>query len=475
MPVKKIGLWLTGTCCILAAILIAMWLLTGQREIIFWVEGTGAEFSISEGCLWCLLLGLGALGILCGHLGFQESPTKHLPLIEGFQTLPPGCPEYLSITQQILHSQGYAGAQLQPLEGGYESSGVFVVKGHNYERQQFCDRVLKLGNYRDISTERTNYSNFVSGFLPKNSGRPIASLSFESMTEDHTPAGVLYDFARLEKGSDVENFQTLYLSPTVSDAEVTDILHSSLALLMKSWYESGTGERINQYREYPRLLRKLDTITVAVEMLTGASAGNQREIELRGMRLKNPVDFVAGAFQERYEDMARQVFIHRSIIHGDLHSRNILVERAQEPLLWFIDFSNTQSGSTLRDFCSLEADIKFCLLKKTEPASAWDAQTWDAILEGERRFSPWKDSAACFVPGAQDLDFLSDYPDVHRAWECVTVIRELAQPFKVSPGWSAYGLALLHATLPMVYYRQCTLQQKEYALISAAWLCDTLE
>jgi hypothetical protein len=115
------------------------------------------------------------------------------------------------------------------------------------------------------------------------------------------------------------------------------------------------------------------------------------------------------------------------------------------------------------------------LLKKDEPASEWDEQTWDIVLEAERRFSPWKDSTACFVPGDQDLTFLRDHPDVLRAWKCVAAIRKLAQQYKMSQDWSVYTLPLLHATLPIVYYQQCTPQQREYALISAAWLCEAIE
>jgi hypothetical protein len=158
-----------------------------------------------------------------------------------------------------------------------------------------------------------------------------------------------------------------------------------------------------------------------------------------------------------------------------LHSRNILLEYSgpREPLIWFIDFSNTGQGPTLRDLGSLEADIKLCILEKGEQASTWDAQTWEAVLEAEKRFSPWRSSAAIFTPTDADLAFLNDHPNVLRAWRCIAAVRGIAEQFKVSQDWSVYALALFHATLPIVYY-ECSQQQKEYALISAAWLCETL-
>lgn len=469
---RKVGLKILVICGF-PGILAATWRLMDQTEIVIWANGTETEISISGKGLVLLLAGL---GLLCGYVALliQKSLKDPPLLIEGFQALP-SRPEYLPITLGILQSKNYVWAELQRLEGGYEASGVFMVRGRNSARQQFCDRVLKLGTLKDIEAEQTNYRACVEGFLPMSSGQPIVFRSYKSDAQEQMPAGVLYDFAHLGQNSQVQNLQALYASSQVPDAAVASVLEDSLALLKDSWYENGQGERINLYGRYPRLLNKLDTLTVAIENLAGAAARQECDIELRGMRLKNPVDFIRSTFRQKYDDAHQRSLVHQSIIHGDLHSRNILLEYSGQrgPLIWFIDFSNTGQGPTLRDMGSLEADIKLCILEKGEPASTWGAPTWDAILEAEKRFSPWSNSSATFTPTDADLAFLNDQPAVLRAWRCIAAVRRIAEQFKFSQDWNGYALALFHATLPIVYYR-CSQQQKEYALISAAWLCETL-
>lgn len=452
-------------------------LLLGETFVV-WQQGGESEFYVCGWQLGLLWVGVGLLGgyLILGSLMTNSSSTL---LIEGFEGLPVR-PEYLPITQHILKSANYAWAQLKKLQGGYESSGVFVVRGHNQAGQDFCARVLKLGNTEDISAEQKRYKEYVQSFLPHNSGRSVSTYHFPSEENDQALAGVLYDFTRLEKNSEVRNLQDLYLSTRISHTDLATLLRGSFTLLIESWYEKGVGKRVNQYQDYPRLLKKLADITLAVQELIDPTPTNdvshRPEIRLRGIRLRNPVSFVDNIFRARVDSFSEE-FTLRSIIHGDLHSRNILVEGSRErKLIWFIDFSNTQEGPTLRDFCNLEADIKFGLLMKDQPASAWDTQTWEAILGAEERFSPWINSSAPFVPSEQDLAFLESYPEVLKAWRCVAVIRELARGFvfKESSSWGVYSLPLLHATLPIVYYQQCSTQQKKYALISSGWLCDSL-
>ena len=66
-------------------------------------------------------------------------------------------------------------------------------------------------------------------------------------------------------------------------------------------------------------------------------------------------------------------------------------------------------------------------------------------------------------------------PRFEKAWECIGEIRRLAKKYFCQPDdLRPYYLSLLHATLPVVYYEQCTEWQKKYALVSAGMLCDRL-
>jgi hypothetical protein len=401
--------------------------------------------------------------------------TDVLPAITNYQILP-AQPQYLNLALNLLKSKDYAEVRLEKLDGGYESTGVYVVRGENASGHQFVDRVLKLGARRDILEEPPHYKQYVEGFLSHTPGRPVASSAQGTAADGNAPAGILYEFAQMGHNSGVRNLQSLYLDPAIPDDAVVQAVTESLALLARGWYEGGEVKRINPYREYPRLLRRLDTVMTAVGQMTGGDQ-DRPTITLRGRTLTNPATFLDQVYRSRAEDR-NVLFIYWSTVHGDLHSRNILVEHSSQPLTWFIDFSKTQVAPTLRDFCSLEADLKVGqALAGREPSDPeLTARTWDLLVRAEERFSPWINSFAAFVPTADDLAFLSDVPELRRAWLCIGAIRRLAQRYvNVSSDWSAYTLPLLYSTMPITYYRQCGRLQREYALFSASRLCDALK
>jgi aminoglycoside phosphotransferase (APT) family kinase protein len=53
----------------------------------------------------------------------------------------------------------------------------------------------------------------------------------------------------------------------------------------------------------------------------------------------------------------------RSLIHGDLHARNVLVYDGRT---WVIDFARATVGNPLEDFVRLELSIKFALGRRAE-------------------------------------------------------------------------------------------------------------
>jgi hypothetical protein len=190
--------------------------------------------------------------------------------------------------------------------------------------------------------------------------------------------------------------------------------------------------------------------------------------------------------------------IYRSIVHGDLHARNILVEigRDGQKRFWFIDFSHSGNGRslartreairegipidpdrghTLRDFCRLEADVKFILtsLQSEEDLRLAVAFEKELLNCGLALHNP---STAHGSLGALMDDRFQ------KAWQVIKEIRcraaaYLARPDDLRP----YYLSLLNATLPIVYYHPAQFenkvseqQQKRYALISAGMLCSRL-
>ena len=191
---------------------------------------------------------------------------------------------------------------------------------------------------------------------------------------------------------------------------------------------------------------------------------------------------------------ARPLLLHRATIHGDLNARNILFEvdkSGQHSLPWFIDFSHTGNGlsaertaaaardnlpvqadrgHTLRDFCRLEADVKFILTTLEH-----DRQLELALLfEGE------------LLLGGMDVpepppQVLAE-PRFDKAWRVVGAIRRRAAPYLADPAdLQPYYWGLLQATLPVIYYQPGQFAgqpnerlQKRYAFMAAGILCSRL-
>jgi hypothetical protein len=190
--------------------------------------------------------------------------------------------------------------------------------------------------------------------------------------------------------------------------------------------------------------------------------------------------------------------VRQSVVHGDLHARNVLIEIGQggDKRVWFIDFSHTGNGlsadrtqealregvpinpgrgHTLRDFCRLEADIKFVLTKLQEEDDLRLA------VEFERELM------AC---GLALYDVSANQPLIQsvgeerfrKAWQVIREIRRQASVYLINADdLRPYYLGLLHSTLPILYYHPaqfenevCELQQKRYAFIAAGMLCSEL-
>jgi CheY-like chemotaxis protein len=146
------------------------------------------------------------------------------------------------------------------------------------------------------------------------------------------------------------------------------------------------------------------------------------------------------------------VLVSKSLCHGDLHGRNILVD--QERHFWLIDFARVEESHALRDFAELESDIKFALLPVTD---------LEALFEFER---------SLLVPAAMN----SRVPHVSfadqrlaKAHAVITALRKLAFDL-VRFRWDMqeYYLAEFMHTLKVLRLRHIDRAKKEHALLSAA-------
>jgi hypothetical protein len=148
-----------------------------------------------------------------------------------------------------------------------------------------------------------------------------------------------------------------------------------------------------------------------------------------------------------------------SITHGDVHSRNILVDDLGQA--WLIDFARTGEGHILRDFIELESDIKFTLLDEVDVVALCDFEL--ALVSPDC----WDD--------APHLGQRFDRPSLNKAFAVVRGLRTLVSRFYPMIDKKEYYHALLYQTLNIVRLSRIDPLKKQHALLAAALICERLQ
>jgi hypothetical protein len=179
--------------------------------------------------------------------------------------------------------------------------------------------------------------------------------------------------------------------------------------------------------------RLLDALRVGVatcpvnpdgERLTLSDDGGTLEVRTRyeALSLRTPLFSL-------YKYLEHPLYHRRSIIHGDLHTRNVIVSPGGMP--YYIDFSDTGIGPTLFDFIKHESYLWSWSLagvpddESRQPCTLSEAvRLMRELTRREQRFP-----AALTLPG-----FLSD--DRHgwqaKFYQCVGAVRSLARDHSAS-------------------------------------------
>ena len=169
---------------------------------------------------------------------------------------------------------------------------------------------------------------------------------------------------------------------------------------------------------------------------------------------KNPITWAIpdGSFR-RFKIPAR-----KCLCHGDLHGRNILVDR--ESHVWLVDFGRACESHALRDIVELETDIKFNLLPEIPLP---DLLRFENALLGPARPSDSR----------PHLQFA--HPKLDHAYQVITALRGLTGSLINLNDMQEYFQALFLHTLNIIRLRHIKRSSKEYALLSASLLCQRLE
>ena len=436
-------------------------------------------------------------------IGLTKQPlVDEIPAVCGHTHLDKA--EFLTIIQILFRRPpDIRYIQVAPLPGGYGGSTTVLARLRREQDGTSLPRsfVVKLGDRREMADEHKKFQDHVRWWLTR-------AATFFRHAEWEDFAGIAYEFVGMDPGHEVQSFYQFYQGHTA--AEISELTRQVYSLLGQAWHRRGQEGSANLYREYQLLSKKQKAITERVEKIVDEDDPYRDNFTIIEERLQpdlkpcfcpemdipwhDPV-----AFLQTWPKRELIVPVHRSVVHGDLHARNVLVETEEngQKHAWFIDFSHTGNGlsqartkeasregtlidpnrgHTLRDFCRLEADVKFILTRLQDEEDLRLAVTFEKELMA-RGFVP-DDLPATPPP----VEAFAD-ERFQKAWHVVAAIRHQAARYLIDESDPCpYYLSLLHATLPIVYYHReqfknqvCELQQKRYALISAGMLCGQLE
>ena len=426
---------------------------------------------------------------------------EEVPAVHGHKCLAP--PEFLAIVATLFgRPPEVKHVYVKPLPGGYGGSTTVLVElGHEDGGVRLPKSfVVKLGDRREMVDEHDKFQQYVHPRLTH-------AARFFRHAQWGRFAGIAYEFVGLGSDHEVQSLTQFYRGHAA--VEIPALIGDVYSHLAQAWYRDGQRERADLYQEYDLLRRQRERIVGHIGEIVEEGDPyrvNFTAVEARLRPNLKPV-FCSELDIPWYDPI---VFlrtwprsnlvgsVYRSVVHGDLNARNVLVEigRDGRRRVWFIDFSHTGNGlsgdrtreashdgvpvdpdrgHTLRDFCRLEADVKFILTRLQDEDDLGLAVAFErALMAGGLALD---DLASIPLPTGALMD-----ERFRKAWLAIREIRRWAVAYLTSPDdLRPYYLSLLHATLSTVYYHPdqfddpaCERQQKRYALVSAGMLCRQL-
>lgn len=398
----------------------------------------------------------------------NSAPAQILPVIRGWEAL--GISEQeLAPQLQILTTlfRGHSRILIQKkFNGGHRNRGVYQIRSSGE-----ADRIVKIARSSDIRAER-QAQEWMNQFSQNNGAQYVRDISSD---DDDAPGGIVYRLSALRRNAELVSLEMFYREThnPILCAQIIEQLYSE-TLPHSEFRKAQTIPLLREYALPERVLERIENALAHIPSLahvTRADASARVVFENRSYRVRNPLHW-AHAVLPTYFDAFFPVAC--GVIHGDLHSGNVLVEPPMQAL-WLIDFGKTrQDAPTLLDYARLETDLKFFLLPDGAADYARVAE-WEEQLLAPR-------IATELEPAAETAQAYGE--EIQKAHACVAALRRVAVNHDAEtqehPGHFIgdsilpYYLALWHTTMRTLYYTQCSAAQKTFAFLSAAWLSECI-
>lgn len=315
--------------------------------------------------------------------------------------------------------------------------------------------ILKLAPEKDIEREKANYDQYV---------QPLLQHQFTALVIGHA---VSWDMGII-RYTDETTGRRYRFTEWYADKQALQITRAIKHLyknVLKPWYDLDSGEMrkssgsIYEYYFDPSRFKRFSSY-----MSNFANQDNTVNIEpLTG--LINPV-----LWAEENKGLSRFNTFWGTLVHGDLHSGNIIVD--DDAHAYVIDYERTGPGFFLRDFVELEKDVRLRLLR-LEDNDVMLALHLDLLLMKQRypdKLPTWKDPALGTSTISEEK-----LHELRKAFAAICSIRRVAAQVAGLTNMKEYYWALLMETLISATNPRITGFAQERALLSASVICERFE
>ncbi len=362
--------------------------------------------------------------------------------------------------------------RLQPLDGGY--SGAAVLRAQSWGEGATLQRssVVKVGPTAKLQQEEENFERYVREYV----GNTATLLSSAQRGGRMSLRWAYASFIGEQVRTLAEYAASGAPLPVVLDELFAS--RSTLGLLL------GTARRDPQYALYRENSWPLRDWQRILDATSGILGGDPLRADLPfAAGEANPLPTVV-RWCDPHTGTGERADLRFDVpiatIHGDLNSRNILID--ERGSIFVIDFAQAGPGQLLRDFARLEVELLLVVGQPVDDVEALErVRDAETLLAAEAYAQRGRVQTLLIMeahPPATLRDLLAPRSAVAGARiEAIVTLRrqahDLAGPWLNAPA-AIYLLPLLHATLDTLRYVQCDPPTRRAALLIAARLCRLL-